>query len=1162
MSLNADIRDRAYQFFVEEAQELLQVLEEGLLSLRDDRSTPHVHQLMRAAHSLKGGAASVGLEAIKKISHRLEDYFKALYSDRVDYNTDLESLFLDAYDCLRVPLQEQIRTGTHDADLALANAQPVFEKIEAQLGDILKEADTFIPSSTDLGVDMVGSLFEIDVANGIEQLQKVLMQPDDGIVISELRAQAELFSNFAELFNLPGFGAILQTALAALDLDTSKVREIISLTIADCSKARESVLAGERDQGGEPSEALIALARGDYSDNSSHGNIATEEFLSFGELLEESAIEDSQFLESVFANFNPESAIVAPPEMPETIDNEVVGEEDEETFLLEVFSEFTPEYDVSEIPQTQIQFLETEDEEIEDDALTADSVFSDWSGDDKNKAEAFDWSSGIGGAADDELLAIEKIFGSIDGEIGDEIVDRSLKQTDAETRETLEPIPQSLDEAIVSIGEMFSTLAPTVDAKPFSNTNSSILVRSAPNSLAKGKTKAGKLETNKERQSENKNSGAAGLFVRVDLQRLDRMNNLIGELAIGRNSLALQNEQLQATVRELQERFGRFQDITSKLRSISDELLVKPQLASVNLERDRGDWDNSNPKNASVTSFDALEMDNYGALYTLLQGVMEEIVQLEESVEDISLYSQQSNQSIEEQRQMLKNVRDELMWARMLPLSQLLQRFPRVIRDLSMTYNKPVKLEMTGTNVLVDKAVLEKLYDPLLHLLRNGFDHGIEPPDVRKSAGKPEKGSIYISAYYQGNQTIIEIKDDGKGIDYQRIAKKALQKGLISPEEIALTSKEKLLDLIFEPGFSTASKVSELSGRGVGLNVVRAQLRAIKGTVAVNSSAGLGTSFILRLPLTMTVSKLLVCSTGMSAIALPSDSIEEILIPTPEQIKITGERRFVHWRERLVPIDSASELLSYNYPIPDNILTNAFDTVISPEDWQPPLLLLEQGQKYYALEIDRLIVEQELIIKPFGAAIAPPDYTYGCTILGDGTLLPVVSGVALIESHSKGSNSQLTKRSSSNLQVWVVPSENDGDQSEYINPNQTLITSTILVVDDSAALRRTLALTLEKNGYRVLQAKDGKEALEVLKKFSQIDLVICDIEMPNMNGFEFLGVRRRDPELTKIPVAMLTSRSNDKHRNLATQLGAVAYFTKPYIEQEFLAEIKKLALGD
>jgi two-component system, chemotaxis family, sensor histidine kinase and response regulator PixL len=1158
MSLNADIRDRAYQFFVEEAQELLQVLEEGLLSLRDDRSTPHVHQLMRAAHSLKGGAASVGLEAIKKISHRLEDYFKALYSDRVDYDINLEGLFLNAYDCLRVPLEEQIRTGTHDVELALANAQPVFEKIEAQLGDILKEADTFIPSSTDLGVDMVGSLFEIDVANGIEQLQQVLAQPDDGLAIAELRAQAELFANFAELFNLPGFGAILQTALAALDLDPSKVRDIISLTIADCSAARESVLAGERDRGGNPSAALIALASGDES-----GNSVDEEFLSFGELIEESTIEDSQFLEDVFANFNPESAIVAPLEIVETIDNEAIDNEveDEEAFLQEVFGEFVPEYDVSDIPPTQIQFLETEDESIEDDAVLLDSVFGDWSDGSQNEVESLNWSMGIDDAKDGELTAIEDIFGSIDGVISEEIADSSLNQlAAAETRETLEPLPQSLDEAIVSIEEMFSTLPPAVDTKPFSNPNSSSLVKSEPNALAKGKTEAGKLKINKESQSENKNAGA-GLFVRVDLQRLDRMNNLIGELAIGRNSLALQNAQLQATVRELQERFGRFQDITGKLRSISDELLVKPQFAGVNLERDRSDWDNSTAKNASATSFDTLEMDNYGALYTLLQGVMEEIVQLEESVEDISLYSQQSNQSIEEQRQMLKNVRDELMWARMLPLSQLLQRFPRVIRDLSMTYNKPVKLEMTGTNVLVDKAVLEKLYDPLLHLLRNGFDHGIELPDVRKSAGKPERGSIHISAYYQGNQTIIEIKDDGKGIDYQRIAKKAIQKGLISPEEIALTSKEKLLDLIFEPGFSTASKVSELSGRGVGLNVVRSQLRALKGTVTVNSNAGLGTSFILRLPLTMTVSKLLVCSTGMSAIALPSDSIEEILIPTKEQIKMTGERRFVHWRDRLVPIDSVSELLSYNYPIPDNILTNAFDTVASPEDWQPPLLLLEQGQRYYALEVERLIVEQELIIKPFGAAIAPPDYTYGCTILGDGTLLPVVNGVALIESHSKGSNSKLAKKSSSNLQVWVVPSEDGSDRSEYINPNQTLITSTILVVDDSAALRRTLALTLEKNGYRVLQAKDGKEALEVLKKFSQIDLVICDIEMPNMNGFEFLGVRRRDPELTKIPVAMLTSRSNDKHRNLAIQLGAVAYFTKPYIEQEFLAEIKQLALG-
>jgi two-component system, chemotaxis family, sensor histidine kinase and response regulator PixL len=1207
MSLNADIRDRAYQFFVEEAQELLQVLEEGLLNLRDDRSTPRIHQLMRAAHSLKGGAASVELEAIKKISHRLEDYFKALYSDRVAYDTALESLFLAAYDCLRLPLQEQIRTGTHDAAAALINAEPIFEKIEAQLGDVLKETDTFIPSSTDLGVDMVGSLFEIDVASGIEQLQQALAQQDDALVIAQLRAQGELFANFAELFNLPGFGAILQTALVALDLNPSKVREIAHLTITDCSAAREAVLGGERERGGNPSNALIALAQ-----SKGNGGDLEAEFSVFGEFLaEDEAIEDSISLANIFGNFVSETTSNPPVAVDE--------EEDEEAFLQDVFGEFVPNYNFSDIPATQIQFLDApldEDETIEeemffgannqenslleevfgefvidgaasaipeevtlfsdnksneDNSSSLDGVFGNW----VDGEESID-SLIVENLSDnpslplielsvetnsyEDIPALEDIFGSINDTIGDDIIEARLENLQRESVDVVaEIVPQSLDDAAVSIGEIFSNLPVVADLNSLGNANSSSLVRSAPNSLTSIEKEKKKSEMEIARQSENKNAGAANLFVRVDLQRLDRMNNLVGELGINRNSLSLQNEQLQTTVRELHERFGRFQDITNKLRSISDELLVKPQFTASNASVEG--WDNSVSRSPTTTSFDALEMDNYGGLYTLLQGVMEEIVQLEESVEDISLYAQQSNQSIEEHRQMLKSVRDELMWARMLPLSQLLQRFPRIIRDLSMNYHKPVKLEMTGTNVLVDKAVLERLYDPLLHLLRNGFDHGIEPSNVRRSAGKSEQGLIQINAYYQGNQTIIEIKDDGKGIDYQRIAKKAIQKGLLSPEAIAVTSKEKLLDLIFEPGFSTASKVSELSGRGVGLNVVRSQLRALKGTVTVTSSPGLGTSFSLRLPLTMTVSKLLVCSTGVSAIALPSDSIEEILIPEPEQLKVSGDRRFVYWRDRLVAIERVSDLLSYNYPVPDNILTKAFDTVAPPEDWHSPLLLLKQGDKYYALEVERLIVEQELIIKPFGAAISPPDYTYGCTILGDGTLLSVVNGVALIEGYGRENRSQITSKTSSNLQVWLVPSEEDNDEGEYINPNQTLITSTILVVDDSAALRRTLALTLEKNGYRVLQAKDGKEALEVLKKSSAIDLVICDIEMPNMNGFEFLGIRRRDTELTKVPVAMLTSRSNDKHRNLAMQLGAVAYFTKPYIEQEFLAEIKKLALG-
>jgi chemotaxis family two-component system sensor histidine kinase/response regulator PixL len=541
------------------------------------------------------------------------------------------------------------------------------------------------------------------------------------------------------------------------------------------------------------------------------------------------------------------------------------------------------------------------------------------------------------------------------------------------------------------------------------------------------------------------------------------------------------------------------------------------------------------------------------------------MMQLEESVDDIVLFARQSDQTLEQQRQMLTQLRDELMWARMLPLGEVLHRFPRMLRDLSTTYKKPVSLQLSGTNVLVDKAVLEKLYDPLLHLLRNAFDHGIEFPNERRQNGKPEQGQIEIRAYHRGSQTIIEMKDDGQGLNVERIGRLAVEQGLLSREQLATISNNQLFELVFEPGFSTASQVSELSGRGVGLDVVRSQLRSLKGTISVTSSAGVGTTFTLRLPLTLTIAKLLVCFIGTSALALPSDSIEEIINPKAEQIKQTGTQRFLHWRGQLVPTYRLADLLHYACPLGETSPSRALFSVPSPENWAPPMLVLSQGQNFLALEIDRLVTEQELVIKPFGSAIAPPSCTYGCTILGDGSLIPVIDATVLLDqllgqsTTATATKTEFSPRSAiaKRLPEGSIANEN----SPFIKTTpaiKTIKAPTVLVVDDAAALRRTLALTLEKAGCQVLQARDGREAIEQLQRSSSVSLVICDIEMPNMNGFEFLSHRRQDPQLSKTPVVMLTSRSNDKHRWLAMQLGATAYFTKPYLEQEFLGAIKQI----
>ena len=1130
MSLNPDIRDQAYQFFIEEAQELLQVLEDGLLHLKEDHSTPKVHELMRAAHSIKGGAASVELNGIKKLAHRLEDFFKALYSDKVEFDSNLEGLFLQGYDCLRNPLNEQISKGSFDEQAALATAEPIFEQLAEILADALQEGESYIPSATDLGVDIVASIFEIDVAQSLEQLNNVLSQPQEFDIAQELQAQIEILAGFAELFNLSGFNEIIDLANQALAQDPENALEITKILVADCQNARNAILAGDRDRGGEPSPELLTLSSGD-SLSFDEQQVIAEATLPIDDVFggdvfgdnafDEVAIseEDDQTLSEIFgvSGVVPKSQAQEPQESQESQELQDITQDAAET---------VPTSFVEDIWEDPEAILSSADSELSN--FLEDINGEPWN----NKISPEELAKGkltkMSLAATSDL---EDVFGSIPSTQEFAVPDIPSEE-EAEAKEEF-ATPENLEEAIQSVGKIFDRL-PEIEAVPIATPE-----LYPPNS-----------SSNKSSKSQQTTVGS-DLTVRISLDRLERMNNLIGELVINRNSLSLQNEQLQDNVQELINKFARFNNLTSNLREFSDQLLVGTEHSPQNSLPTAQD---------NLAEFDSLEMDSYGKLHLLLQEISEEILQLEEGVDDIVLFAQQSDRTINLQRQMLGQMRDEMMWARMLPLEQILKRFPRILRDLSNKYKKQVNLNLIGTGVLVDKAVLEKLYDPLLHLLRNAFDHGIESSELRQQRGKSESGKIDIHAYYQGNQTVIEVRDDGEGLNVQKIARKAIKKGLISPSEVALTTNETLFNLIFEPGFSTAEQVSEVSGRGVGMNIVRSQIESLKGSITVHSVSGQGTIFTLRLPLTLTIAKLLVFTLSQTAFAIPSDSIAEIIIPLADQIKLSGTQRFLFWEENLVPIYSLDELLEYNCQIATNQTNSkAFESVTAPKDWALPLLLLRRGQQFFALEIQRLISEQELVIKPFSQVMKAPLYTYGCTILGDGTLIPVLNGATLIDEFLGETNE--TKPTSQkqlvdlDLQEFELP---DWEPKQTTAKSPVVKIKTIMVVDDSTALRKTMALSLENQGYKVVQAKDGRDAVDQFHKVSELDLIVCDIEMPNMNGFEFLGVRRRDSLMKEVPVIMLTSRSGNKHRNLATQLGANGYFTKPYVEQEFLKELNKI----
>lgn len=612
--------------------------------------------------------------------------------------------------------------------------------------------------------------------------------------------------------------------------------------------------------------------------------------------------------------------------------------------------------------------------------------------------------------------------------------------------------------------------------------------------------------------------------VRVDLFRLDRLNNQFGELVTQENFSLLQNQRMQMAVASLQRCMERFQLLTNEVRQWIDTSQKQEVRAN---------------SSSSLADFDPLHLDSYSYFYIRMQEVVEEMGRMSETMRDMALITQQQEQNHRRKQQTFKQIRDDLLRARMLPLSEILQRFPRMIRDLAVQYQKRVRFQVVGGNTLVDKAMLEKLYDPLVHLVRNAFDHGAEPPEVRLAQGKPAEATIEIAASHRGNQTLIEVRDDGQGINVDKVRAIAVQKQMLSAAEAESLSAQEVYELLFAPSFSTATAVSELSGRGVGLSAVRQQVQALKGTVSVASTPNVGTTFSIRLPLTLTVTKLLVFAIDKYLMAIPVDSLSGIVTASIADMQSVQGKQYYLYEDELIPVYPISAFVR-NYPLPPSS-DRSFQPMELPLEVEIPLLIISGNM---ALEIDYIIAEQELAIKPFGKLINPPPYLYGCTILGDGSLVPVIDGSALVSTwQASGTPSQLSFA---------------GFDEETLS---VFAQATILVVDDSLTARETLSATLKKAGYRVLQAADGREALDKIAQEPSIQAIFCDIEMPTMNGFEFLNQYRQDYPQSDGQIIMLTSRNSDKHRSLAKMLGATAYLTKPYLEQELLALLKELLVA-
>jgi two-component system, chemotaxis family, sensor histidine kinase and response regulator PixL len=638
--------------------------------------------------------------------------------------------------------------------------------------------------------------------------------------------------------------------------------------------------------------------------------------------------------------------------------------------------------------------------------------------------------------------------------------------------------------------------------------------------------------------------------IRVAIKQLEQLSDLFGEVAIERNGLGLRLKSLRNLVNLLGQRIKTLEQSNFRLRiaydKVATEAIAVPVTPALTVNTANSASHNLQPSTTPKSDryFDSLEMDSYSDIHLLSQEVMETIVQLQEVTKDIEINLEDTEKNSRELNRTTKQMQSTITRVRMRPLSDLLDRFPRALRDLELQYGKKVRLKVQGAVTLVERSILESLNDPLLHLFRNAFDHGIELPATRKAAGKSEQGTITIAANNRGNQTVITISDDGGGINLEKIKSKALLMG-VSPEDLLKAKEEDLLDLIFEPGFSTAASVTDLSGRGVGMDVVKTNIEQINGKIQVKTEVGIGTTFTITVPFTLSVVRVLLVESNGTLLAFPTNIVEEMLVLDPDRVLEAAGQEVLNWDGLIVRLIRLSKWLN----LPDFALGNPVELEETPTIEEPLVLMIAQNNDLVGIQVDRYWQEQEVTIRSIEGKIAlPPGFT-GCSILGNGRVVPLIDAIALLSWIEN--DRQATSNSSHRLHF---SHQNLQDNSEKTTSAKKII----MVVDDSINVRRFLALTLEKANYRVEQAKDGQDAIDKLQAGVNPQAVICDIEMPRLDGFGFLSRVKTLPQHKNLPVIMLTSRSGDKHRRLAMNLGATEYFSKPFKENVLLSTLQKL----
>jgi chemosensory pili system protein ChpA (sensor histidine kinase/response regulator) len=1150
--VDADLDEEMVEIFLEEAVDILDSAGQALERwLSEPDNTMPLSSLQRDLHTLKGGARMAAIRPIGDLGHELESLYEGLVDRRYNYSPALGSLLQQSHDRLaqmldqlqaRQPLVSgddliqairQFRRGDMPQSLSAAVAQ-----VEPALDDELVESiKTLEPDSFELPpLALVEDEIVLDEAPqaepeaGVPLIDEVeLVLPEDelpplaeAIVESEPEPQGTLANwheerdpELVEIFLEEGFD-IIDSAGAALQRWMANVDNSIELEALqrDLHTLKGGARMAEIREIGDLAHELEFLYEG-----LGGGRLrASQELFT---LLQACHDRLAEMLEAVRG----QRAVPQGHALIETIKRFRVNPDEQLSMPSAVQLRAVVESDEAEEADSDILdiFLEEGDDLLE----TMEAAIGRWE-------EQRDDVSAI----DEMLRTLHTLKGCarLAGQkrLGD--LSHDLEQHLSEALQQGAPWPESL---LLDVQSGFEGLQNELDvlrqrlsaslgdepvvtepaAAPANNLLNPIIAASDVPSQLQAPKVLPFVQRAQEAALEAASRRAPQELVKVPAELLEGLVNLAGETSIFRGRVEQQVSDVGFTLSEMEATIDRVRD---QLRRLDTETQAQI-LSRYQAEAER----------AGYEDFDPLEMDRHSQLQQLSRALFESASDLLDLKETLAAKNRDAETLLLQQARVNTELQEGLMRTRMVPFDRLVPRLRRIVRQVAGELGKQVEFVVGNAEGEMDRTVLERIVAPLEHMLRNAVDHGIEPTAVRRDVGKPETGTIRLNLGREGGDIVLTLDDDGGGIRLDAVRRKAIERGMMDADS-DLTDHE-ILQFILEAGFSTAEKVTQISGRGVGMDVVHSEVKQLGGSMSIDSAVGQGTRFTTRLPFTVSVNRALMVYSGEDLYAIPLNTIEGIVRVSPYELE-------AYYAPDAPRFEYAGQAYELKYL--GDLLNNGQQPKLVGQSLPLPVILVRSSEHAVAVQVDSLAGSREIVVKSLGPQFAGVHGISGATILGDGRVVVILDLLATIRVLHAHLQNQLMPRLAS--RQAAANEEVEADRPPLV-----------MVVDDSVTVRKVTSRLLERNGMNVVTAKDGVDAIAQLQEHRP-DIMLLDIEMPRMDGFEVATLVRHDERLKDLPIIMITSRTGEKHRERAMSIGVNQYLGKPYQESLLLDTIAQL----